>query len=113
MVPDFEPGKNAKYPRNTSLCAPSASQIYPLDSAKIVYFDGVSCFGQHNGSIQIELAAHVLVPDGGGVKIDVIQTAHFRCSQSAALLLRDVLDKTLAMVQKGQSEAQLISPLKN
>src|SRR5215510_4164002 len=35
MVPDFEPGKNAKYPRNTSLCAPSTSQIYPLDSAKI------------------------------------------------------------------------------
>jgi hypothetical protein len=36
MVPDFEPGKNAKYPRNTSLCVPSTSQIYPLDSAKIV-----------------------------------------------------------------------------
>jgi hypothetical protein len=35
MVPDFEPGKNAKYPRNTSLCVPSTSQIYPLDSAKI------------------------------------------------------------------------------
>jgi F-type H+-transporting ATPase subunit a len=37
MVPDFEPGKNAKYPRNTSLCVPSTSQIYPLDSAKIVF----------------------------------------------------------------------------
>src|SRR5262249_16058905 len=37
MVPDFEPGKNAKYPRNTSLCAPSTSQIYPLDSTKIVF----------------------------------------------------------------------------
>src|SRR5215831_9667116 len=36
MVPDFEPRKNAKYPRNTSLCAPSTSQIYSLDSAKIV-----------------------------------------------------------------------------
>ena len=35
MVPDFEPGKNAKYPRNTLLCAPSPSHIYPLDSAKI------------------------------------------------------------------------------
>jgi hypothetical protein len=38
MVPDFEPGKNAKYPRNTLLCAPSTSQIYPLDSAKIENF---------------------------------------------------------------------------
>src|SRR5262245_3483193 len=38
MVPDFEPGKNAKYPRNTSLCAPSTSQLYPLDSTKIELF---------------------------------------------------------------------------
>jgi hypothetical protein len=93
--------------------AKSGVTISAVEQAPFIYFDGVSCFGQHNGSIQIELAAHVLVPDGGGVKIDVIQTAHFRCSTSAALLLRDVLDKTLAMVQKGQSEAQLISPLKN
>ena len=39
MVPDFEPGKNAKYPRNTLLCAPSPSHIYPLDSAKIDFYE--------------------------------------------------------------------------
>jgi hypothetical protein len=33
-VPDFEPHKNAKYPRNTSLYDPSDPQIYPLVSTK-------------------------------------------------------------------------------
>jgi hypothetical protein len=27
------------------------------ERAPIIYFDGASCFGHHNGAIQIELAA--------------------------------------------------------
>ena len=28
------------------------------ERAPIIYFDGASCFGHHNGAIQIELAAN-------------------------------------------------------
>jgi hypothetical protein len=73
--------------------------------APFIYFDGVSCFGQANGAIQIELAAHVLTPDGsGGVKIDLVQTGHVRCNVAAMLCLRDAIDKVLAMLPLGQSE---------
>jgi hypothetical protein len=33
-VPDFEPGRNAKYASNTLLYEPSSRQLYPLDSTK-------------------------------------------------------------------------------
>lgn len=91
----------------------SGVSISATEKAPFIYFDGVSCFGQHSGTIQIELAAHVLVPDGSGVKIEVVQTAHFRCSAAAAGALRDVLDKALAMVKNGQAQAQPASALKN
>jgi hypothetical protein len=120
-------GAVAIQPNLTALrtgCSPSVSGAYmprakpgvtvsAIEQAPFVYFDGVSCFGQHGGTIQIELAAHVLTPEGGGVKIQVAQTAHVRCSPAAARALRDVLDKALAMVQKGQSGAQPIPTLKN
>jgi hypothetical protein len=44
------------------------------ERAPIIYFDGVSCMGQHNGAIQIELAANLIMPASVGVRIDVIQT---------------------------------------
>ena len=87
--------------------------ISAVEQAAVVYFDGVSCFGQHNRIIQIELAAHVLVPDGGGVRIELIQTANLRCSAAAAVSLRDVLDKALAMVKSGEAGAQPIPVVKN
>lgn len=34
------------------------------ERAPIIYFDGASCFGHHNGAIQIELAANLLMPVG-------------------------------------------------
>src|SRR4051812_31375385 len=36
------------------------------ERAPIIYFDGASCFGHHNGAIQIELAANLLMPVGRG-----------------------------------------------
>jgi hypothetical protein len=70
----------------------------------VIYFDGASCFGHHNGAIQIELAANLLMPVGAAVRVDVVQTAHLRCSVAAALALREALEKALAMYQQGQQQ---------
>lgn len=83
------------------------------ERAPFVYFDGVSCFGHHNGAIQIELAANLLMPLGASVKVDVIQTAHLRCSPLAAIALREALDKALAMFQQGQQQTESIPAVKN
>jgi hypothetical protein len=85
------------------------------ERAPIVYFDGASCFGHHNGAIQIELAANLLMPVGAAVRVDVVQTAHLRCSVAAALALREALDKALAMYQQGQKQpmAEEIPAVKN
>ena len=84
------------------------------ERAPFLYFDGVSCFGHHNGAIQIELAANLLLPAGHGVRVDVIQTAHLRCSLAAALALREALDKSIAMMQQGQAQAvEIIPDVKN
>jgi len=67
------------------------------ERAPIIYFDGASCFGHHNGAIQIELAANLLMPVG-----------------AAALALREALDKALAMYKQGQQQpAEHIPAVKN
>ncbi len=85
------------------------------ERAPIIYFDGASCFGHHNGAIQIELAANLLMPLGAAVRVDVIQTAHLRCTPAAALALREALDKALAMLRQGppQPVAEEIPTVKN
>src|SRR3954447_25938374 len=84
------------------------------ERAPIIYFDGASCFGHHNGAIQIELAANLLMPVGAAVRVDVVQTAHLRCSVAAALALREALDKALAMYQQGrQQPTEEIPAVKN
>ncbi|OAF17643.1 hypothetical protein [Bradyrhizobium neotropicale] len=84
------------------------------ERAPVIYFDGASCFGHHNGAIQIELAANLLMPIGAAVRVDVVQTAHLRCSPGAALALREALDKALAMHQQGQQHPpETIPTVKN
>lgn len=85
------------------------------ERAPIIYFDGASCFGHHNGAIQIELAANLLMPVGAAVRVDVVQTAHLRCSVAAALALREALDKALVMFKQGQQQppAEEIPAVKN
>jgi hypothetical protein len=85
------------------------------ERAPFVYFDGASCFGHHNGTIQIELAANLLLPIGAAVRVDVIQTAHLRCSPAAAMALREALDKALSMYHQGQTgiQAETIPAVKN
>ena len=83
------------------------------EQVPFIYFDGVTCFGQRGGAIQVELAANVLIPGGTGVKIDVVQVAHLRCNLLAAIALRDALDKAVAMIQQGSDQPQSIPALKN
>jgi hypothetical protein len=81
------------------------------ERAPIVYFDGASCFGHHNGMIQVELAANLLLPVGAAVRVDVVQTAHLRCSPAAARALREALDKALAMYEQGQRQPMETIPV--
>ena len=75
------------------------------ERAPFIYFDGVLCMGTHNGAIQIELAANALMPEGTGVRIDLLQTAHLRCSPAAAADLQNAIGKALEMLQQGAKQA--------
>jgi hypothetical protein len=81
------------------------------EQAPFIYFDGVSCFGQHQGTIQIELAASVPIPAAAGLRASVLQTAHIRCSPAAALSLRDALNKALALLVQERDQAPPIKTI--
>lgn len=85
--------------------APGSSERAPF-----IYFDGAATFGTNSGAIQIELAANTLVPEGKGVRIDVLVTAHLRCSPGAAMGLRDAIEKSLAMLSQGQEQVAAPAP---
>jgi hypothetical protein len=69
-----------------------------VESAPFIYFDGVATFGMHQGLVQIELAANVLNLNGkGGVKNEVVVTAHPRCSADAARNLQQELGNALSI----------------
>ena len=61
--------------------------------------------GVNNGAVQIELAASTLMPEATGVRVEVLLTAHLRCSPAAAIALRGAIDKALEMLQQGQQQA--------
>jgi hypothetical protein len=83
--------------------APITSEVAPF-----VYFDGVATYGHNSGMIQLELAANTLIPQGGaGTRVDVVITAHLRCSTAAAASLRECIDRALKM----QNQPQLIEPV--
>jgi hypothetical protein len=87
--------------------APGSSERAPF-----IYCDGVALYGVNNGAIQLELAANTLMPEGKGkgVRVAVLVTAHLRCSPTAAIGLRDAINKTLAMLEQGQSQAAAHMP---
>jgi hypothetical protein len=71
-----------------------------LNEAPFIYTDGATTFGVTGGIIQIELAAHIIVPTpDGGTKTEIVTTAHLRCSQKAAADLRVILDRVLEIAQ--------------
>jgi hypothetical protein len=85
--------------------APGTSELAPF-----IYFDGVPTFGSHNGTIQMELAANTILPEGKGVKIDVVITGHLRCNPAAATELRNTIDRVLAMLEQGQQQVAEPAP---
>jgi hypothetical protein len=71
----------------------------PGSSAPVIYTDGCASFGVMNGGgiIQLELAADVSIPHSTGVKHQTLIVCHLRCSTAAARLIRDAIDRALAM----------------
>jgi hypothetical protein len=69
-------------------------------AAPFVYFDGVPSCGMLAGTIELELAARVVVPQlDGNVSVDAICVAHLRCSATAASMLRDSIERALDMFE--------------
>jgi hypothetical protein len=81
-------------------------EVLGTETADFIYFDGISAVGSSNGIIQIELGAHVLVGKvGGEVQYEIMTTAHLRCTPTAAVNLRNAIDKALEMTQRAENAA--------
>jgi hypothetical protein len=85
---------------------PAPASLRWGEKAPFVYFDGASAFGTNFGAIQVELAANILVAIPGGVRTDIVTTAHLRCSPNAAADLRQAIDKALAMLAQPQPQSE-------
>jgi hypothetical protein len=89
----------------------TASPWVDIPNAEIgvpfVYFDGASCHGTINGTIQIEVIARILVPNADGpgpVAFKAVPTARLRCSPAAARSLRSSIDDALKMAEQPQPQ---------
>jgi hypothetical protein len=78
--------------------AASSNELAPF-----IYFDGVATFGVYAGAIQLELAANTIMPEGTGTRTDVLVAAHLRCSPTAAMVLRDAINRALEMAGVDQT----------
>ena len=83
--------------------------IRDLPSAPIIFFEFCPTLGNHNGMINIMLAAGIVMPTAGSVTDVVpVAVAHLRCTAAAAAQLRDAIDKALligAPVQNPEGRA--------
>ncbi|MBR1223546.1 MULTISPECIES: hypothetical protein [unclassified Bradyrhizobium] len=69
-------------------------------AAPLVYFDIVGAYGTMNGSVEIELATRILIPKtDGSTEVKFISSGRLRCSQNAAVNLRNGLDAALKMLE--------------
>lgn len=86
----------------TDLTQVEPALIYrDFDAAPFVYLDIVPAHGICAGAIQIEVASRVLTAiPGGDVKVEIVTTAHIRCSPNAAINLRNALDAALKMLEQ-------------
>ena len=79
-------------------------------AAPLVYFDIVGAYGTMNGSIEIELATRILVPKpDGATEVKFISSGRLRCTQAAALNLRNGLDAALKMLEQPVASAGAIA----
>jgi hypothetical protein len=88
----------------TELTEKNGDIIYEnVDTAPIVYFDMAPAHGVMGGQVQIELACRILnaLPDGS-VEIKFMTSGRLRCSQVAALNLRNAIDASLKMLEQPQ-----------
>ena len=69
-------------------------------AAPLVYFDIVGAYGTMNGSVEIEVATRILVPKpDGSTEVKFISSGRLRCTQNAAINLRNSLDAALKMLE--------------
>ena len=79
-------------------------------AAPLVYFDIVGAYGTMNGSIEIELATRILIPKtDGSTEVKFISSGRLRCSQNAAINLRNGLDAALKMLEQPQGSTASIA----
>ncbi len=87
---------------------PASSVAVNSASAPFIYCDGVAAMGSMLGEVQIELVASTVVLTGdGGMRNEGVIVAHLRCCQAAARILRDAIDKALALAQRAADGARL------
>ena len=80
------------------------------DAAPLVYFGIVGAYGTMNGSIEIELATRILVPKSdGSTDVKFISSGRLRCTQNAAVNLRNGLDAALKMLEQPQASTASIA----
>ena len=79
-------------------------------AAPLVYFDIVGAYGTMNGSIEIKLATRILVPKSdGSTDVKFISSGRLRCTQNAAVNLRNGLDAALKMLEQPQASTASIA----
>lgn len=82
-------------------------------TAPLVYFDIVGAYGTMNGSIEIELATRILIPKpDGSTEVKFISSGRLRCTQNAAVNLRNGLDAALKMVEQPQPNMAVVAASK-
>jgi hypothetical protein len=79
-------------------------------AAPLVYFDIVGAYGTMNGSIEIELATRILIPKGdGSTEVKFISSGRLRCTQNAAVNLRNALDAALKMMEQPAANMAVVA----
>jgi hypothetical protein len=85
------------------------------ETAPTLFFDAPVAWAIHDGVVAIELALRAMVPVGdgegegeAGPDTEGHIAARLRCSPEAARRLRDVLDKTLTMLDRPQDAAAAV-----
>jgi hypothetical protein len=79
--------------------------------APFIYFDDVAALGVQALSFQIEVAARTILPTAdGGTRSEFVVTGHLRCSLSAAVALKEAIEKCLAMFTQATQGQQPAEP---
>jgi len=70
-----------------------------IETAPVIYFDGPGTYGESNGVVRILLMRDLAIPnEDGSVSTLTVGSVNLRCSVSAAVALRDVLDTLLGQL---------------